>query len=108
MTQTVESPADASLFTRLQPWLPKSIICVREGYGRQYFLSDLFAGITVGIIAMPLAMAFAINSGPGITPERGLYTAIIAGFICACLGGSGVSIAGPTGAFMPILYQIVS
>jgi len=108
MTQTVESSVEPTLLSKLQPWLPKSIVCLREGYGRQYFFSDLFAGITVGIIALPLAMAFAINSGPGITPERGLYTAIIAGFICACLGGSRVSIAGPTGAFMPILYQIVS
>jgi SulP family sulfate permease len=108
MSQIVEESVETSLLSKLQPWLPKSIVCVQEGYGRQYFLNDLFAGITVGIIALPLAMAFAINSGPGLTPERGLYTAIIAGFVCACLSGSRVSIAGPTGAFMPILYQIVS
>ena len=52
-------------------------------------------------------MAFAINSGPGLTPQQGLYTAIVAGFIISLLGGSRVSVAGPTGAFMPILYTIV-
>ena len=98
------SPAASATET----WLPKSIVCVREGYGRQFFFNDLLAGITVGVIALPLAMAFAINSGPGLTPQMGLYTAIIAGFLCAALGGSRVSIAGPTGAFMPILYSIVS
>ena len=92
----------------LEAFTPKSIICLREGYGKAFFLQDLLAGITVGIIALPLAMAFAIGSGPGIRPEQGLYTAIIAGFIIAVLGGSRVSVAGPTGAFMPILYMIVA
>jgi SulP family sulfate permease len=58
-------------------------------------------------VALPLAMAFAINSGPGLTPQMGLYTAIVAGFLVSLLGGSRVQIAGPTGAFMPILYLIV-
>lgn len=89
------------------PFLPKSIVCWREGYGKRYLIADLLAGVTVGIIAIPLAMAFAINSGPGLTPQMGLYTAIVAGFIVSLLGGSRVSIAGPTGAFMPILYLIV-
>lgn len=89
------------------PFLPKSIVCLREGYGRQFLVNDLIAGVTVGIIAIPLAMAFAINSGPGLTPQMGLYTAIIGGFIVSALGGSRVAIAGPTGAFMPILYLIV-
>lgn len=88
------------------PFIPKSIVCLREGYGRQFFFNDLFAGLTVGVIALPLAMAFAIGSG--VAPEKGLYTAIIAGFIIACLGGSRVSVAGPTGAFMPILFAIIA
>src|SRR5262245_31125635 len=90
-----------------QTFTPKSIICLREGYRRPILLHDLLAGLTVGVIALPLAMAFAINSGPGLTPQMGLYTAIIAGFLISLLGGSRVQIAGPTGAFMPILYAIV-
>lgn len=93
---------------RFDSILPKSLVCLKEGYGRQFFWHDLFAGLTVGVIALPLAMAFAINSGPGLRPEQGLYTAIIAGFLVSLLGGSRVSIAGPTGAFMPILYTIVA
>src|SRR4051812_8670060 len=84
---------------------PKLLICLREGYGRTIFLQDLFAGITVGIVAIPLAIAFAIASG--VTPERGLYTAVIAGFIISALGGSRVQIGGPTGAFVVIVYGIV-
>lgn len=96
--------------SKFHAFLPKSIICWREGYTRQTVLSDLFAGLTVGVIALPLAMAFAIGSGPTgtITPQQGLYTAIIAGFVIAVLGGSRVSVAGPTGAFMPILFAIVA
>src|SRR5690349_9843551 len=92
----------------VEAFLPKTVVCIREGYGRSYFWNDLAAGLTVGVIALPLAMAFAINSGQGIKPEQGLYTAIIAGFLISLLGGSRVSIAGPTGAFMPILYAVVS
>jgi SulP family sulfate permease len=87
--------------------LPKSLVCLREGYGHGVLFRDLLAGLTVGVVALPLAMAFAINSGPGLTPQMGLYTAIIAGFLVSALGGSRVAIAGPTGAFMPILYLIV-
>lgn len=77
---------------------------LHEGYGRQQLLKDLLAGITVGIIAIPLAMALAIASG--VAPQYGLYTAIIAGFLIALSGGSRFSISGPTAAFVVILYPI--
>src|SRR5690606_2257559 len=67
--------------------------------------SDVIAGVIVGIVALPLAIAFAIASG--VTPDRGLYTAIIAGFLISALGGSRVQIGGPTGAFVVIVYGIV-
>lgn len=86
-------------------YTPKSIICLQEGYSCDCFLSDLFAGVSVGVIALPLALAFAIGSG--VTPERGLFTAIIAGFLISLLGGSRVQIGGPTGAFVIIVYTIV-
>ena len=76
-----------------------------QSYDRDQFLADLTAGVVVGIVAFPLAIAFAIASG--VTPERGLYTAIIAGFIISALGGSRVQIGGPTGAFIVIVYGIV-
>ena len=69
------------------------------------FVADLGAGVIVGIVALPLAIAFAIASG--VTPDRGLYTAIIAGFLISALGGSRVQIGGPTGAFVVIVYGIV-
>ena len=75
-------------------------------YSRQRFTADLIAGITVGLVALPLAMAFAISSG--VTPEAGIYTAIIGGFLVAALGGSRCQIAGPTGAFVVIVAGIVA
>ncbi len=86
-------------------FIPKSYLYLRKGYTRSTFRKDLLAGITVGIIALPLAMAFAIASGT--TPERGLITAIIAGFIISALGGSRIQIGGPTGAFVVIIYDII-
>ncbi len=74
-------------------------------YSRQDFVSDLIAGVIVGIVALPLAIAFAIASG--VSPERGLITAVVAGFIISAFGGSRVQIGGPTGAFVVIVYAIV-
>jgi SulP family sulfate permease len=85
-------------------FVPK-LITALEGYDRKQFLSDLTAGVIVGIVALPLAVAFAIASG--VTPDRGLWTAIIAGFLISALGGSRVQIGGPTGAFVVIVYGIV-
>jgi SulP family sulfate permease len=90
---------------KFEPWVPKSIVCLGEGYGRRLFWNDLVAGLTVGVIALPLAIAFAIASH--VPPERGLYTAIVAGFLVSLLGGSRVQIAGPTGAFVVIIAGVV-
>ena len=76
-------------------WLPKSVIALKH-YDRHKFFSDLVAGITVGLVALPLAMAFAIASG--VTPQAGIYTAIVAGLAISALGGSTTQIGGPTGA----------
>jgi len=76
-----------------------------KNYNRQQFGKDLMAGLIVGIVALPLAIAFAIASG--VSPEKGLYTAVIAGFIISAMGGSRVQIGGPTGAFIVIVYGIV-
>ena len=86
-------------------FVPKSIVCFREGYTRDALVRDIIAGVVVGIVALPLALAFAIASG--VPPERGLYTAIVAGFLISALGGSRVQIGGPTGAFVVIVYGIV-
>jgi SulP family sulfate permease len=85
-------------------FIPKSFTTLKS-YNRSQFTSDLGAGVIVGIVALPLAIAFAIASG--VTPDRGLYTAIIAGFLISALGGSRVQIGGPTGAFVVIVYGIV-
>lgn len=90
--------------SRPTAFVPKIVTTLR-GYDRQQLLSDLTAGTIVGIVALPLAIAFAIASG--VTPERGLYTAIVAGFVISALGGSRVQIGGPTGAFVVIVYGIV-
>ncbi len=84
---------------------PKLLESFKEGYSLKKFRSDLIAGLTVGIVAVPLASAFAIASG--LTPERGFFTAIIAGFFISMLGGSRYQIGGPTGAFVVVVYGIV-
>jgi SulP family sulfate permease len=83
---------------------PKLIDCLKD-YSKRKFFSDLAAGITVGIVALPLAMAFGIASGA--TPQAGIFTAVIAGFLISALGGSRVQIGGPTGAFIVIVYGII-
>ena len=85
--------------------LPKLVECWREGYSPRLLAADLIAGVTVGLVALPLAMAFAIASG--LPPETGLYCGAIAGFTISALGGSRVQIGGPTGAFVVIVYGIV-
>ncbi|HNO77813.1 MAG TPA: SulP family inorganic anion transporter [Phycisphaerae bacterium] len=100
---------------------PKLILCLREGYGLGHLRRDIISGITVGIIALPLAMAFGIASipdtvaaelqaiNPALTaPALGIFTAIVAGFLISALGGSRFQIGGPTGAFIVIVYQIAS
>lgn len=86
---------------RFQPKLLSTL----KNYSKELFYKDLMAGIIVGIVALPLAIAFGIASG--VTPEKGLFTAIIAGFIISFLGGSKVQIGGPTGAFIVIVYGVV-
>src|ERR1041384_1114605 len=86
-------------------WLPKSVLCLRT-YDRHKFLLDVIAGITVGLVALPLAMAFAIASG--LTPQAGIYCAVVTGFLVSALGGSRVQIAGPTGAFVVVVAGIVT
>ena len=87
-------------------WLPQLILCLRASYTRRDFLSDLIAGLTVGLVALPLAMAFGIASG--VTPQAGIYTAVVAGFLISALGGSRLQIGGPTGAFVVIVAGIVA
>src|SRR4051812_31050524 len=84
--------------------VPKLVTTLRH-YDRRQFFNDVTAGVIVGIVAIPLAIAFAIASG--VTPGRGLWTAIVAGFLISALGGSRVQIGGPTGAFVVIVYGIV-
>ncbi len=86
-------------------YIPKFFVCLQEGYSWLKIRKDLLAGLTVGIVSIPLAMAFAIASG--VSPERGLYTAIVAGFLISFLGGSRVQIGGPTSAFIVIVWNAV-
>src|ERR1051325_9675020 len=86
-------------------WLPKSFAVLKE-YDRHKFLADATAGITVGLVALPLALAFAIASG--VPPQAGLYCAVVAGFLISALGGSTTQIGGPTGAFVVVVAGIVS
>ena len=87
-------------------FVPKLVTVFQEGYSRAAFRADLFAGLTVAIVAMPLSMALAIASGVG--PERGLFTAVVAGALIAIFGGSRHQIGGPTGAFVVVVFNVVA
>jgi len=89
----------------LNAWLPKSVLLLRD-YDRHKFLSDAIAGVTVGLVALPLAMAFAIASG--VSPQAGIYSAIVTGFLISALGGSKTQIGGPTGAFVVVISGIIT
>lgn len=88
-----------------EPFVPKLIVCLKD-YSPHKFASDVLAGLTVGIVALPLAMAFAIASG--VPPQSGIYTAIVAGFVISALGGSRTQIGGPTGAFVVVVSGIIT
>src|SRR5919205_474228 len=85
--------------------MPRSLLCLRK-YGRRGLGFGLIAGLTVGLVALPLAMAFGIASG--VTPQAGIYTAVVAGFLISALGGSRTQIGGPTGAFVVIVAGIIA
>lgn len=87
-------------------FVPKLVTVLREGYGAAAFRADVIAGLTVAIVALPLAMALAIASGA--TPEQGLWTAIVAGFLISAVGGSRFQIGGPTGAFVVVVFNIIA
>ena len=95
----LKRPSFAEMFT------PKLVTFLREGYGFGDFRADAIAGLTVAIVALPLSMAIAIACG--LSPERGLYTAIVGGFLVSALGGSGFQIGGPAGAFIVLVFSIV-
>lgn len=101
---TMPTPATpAPLWREL---LPKLVTCLREGYGLAALRHDALAGLTVAIVALPLAMALAIASGT--TPDKGLVTAVVAGFLISALGGSRVQIGGPTGAFVVVVFDVIA
>src|SRR3954470_5063952 len=105
MKRTVmAAPAAQPTLTEL--FTPKLVTVLREGYGLRDFQADAVAGLTVAIVALPLSMAIAIGSG--VTPERGLYTAIVGGFLVSLLGGSRFQIGGPAAAFIVLIASIVA
>jgi SulP family sulfate permease len=99
-----EAPARVRLFA--SDLEPKLVTTLREGYSARDLGRDALAGLVVGVVALPLAIAFAIASG--VRPEQGIYTAIVAGFLISAFGGSRVQIGGPTGAFIVILASITA
>src|ERR671927_963304 len=96
---TLPEPTFVELFT------PKLVTALREGYSLADLRADAVAGLTVAIVALPLSMAIAIASG--VAPERGLYTAIVAGFLISALGGSRFQIGGPAGAFIVLVAATI-
>src|ERR1700759_5003316 len=95
-------PAPSSMSGK---WTPKLLLSLRA-YTMQAFAADLIAGLTVGLVGLPLAMAFGISSG--VSPQAGIYTAVVAGFLISALGGSRTQIGGPTGAFVVIVAGIIA
>lgn len=89
----------------IKEYTPKLFTLLKDGIGKEQVFKDISSGVIVGIVALPLAIAFAIASG--VSPEKGLVTAVVAGFLISALGGSKVQIGGPTGAFIVIVYGIV-
>ena len=85
---------------------PKLLTTLREGYDVKSFRADAIAGLTVAIVALPLAMALGIASGA--SPDKGLITAVIAGFLISALGGSRVQVGGPTGAFVVVVFNVIA
>ena len=90
----------------IEAWLPASVLALRNNYGFDDFRRDLVSGITVGLVALPLAMAFAISSG--VLPQAGIYCAIVTGFLISALGGSRFQIGGPTGAFVVVVAGVIA
>ena len=90
---------------RWKKYLPKFVLCLKD-YSARIFVADLAEGVTVGLVALPLAMAFAIASG--LTPQAGIYCALVTGFLISLLGGSKMQIGGPTGAFVVVIAGILA
>ena len=97
---------DNSFSVKLSSYFHPKLLEALRGYNRERLNTDIQSGITVGVLAIPLAIAFAIASG--VKPEAGIFTAIIAGFIISAVGGSRVQIGGPTGAFIVVVYGIIA
>src|SRR5258707_12841178 len=105
MPVTLGSSLPGSRHMTQSRWTPALVRALR-GYSWPFFGHDLAAGVTVGLVALPLAMAFAIASG--LKPEQGIYCAIVTGFLISALGGSKYQIGGPTGAFAGVIAGIVA
>jgi MFS superfamily sulfate permease-like transporter len=90
----------------MKTYTPKLVTVLREGYSFSTFRADAIAGVTVAIVALPLAMALGIASGA--SPDKGLITAVIAGFLISALGGSRMQVGGPTGAFVVVIFNVIA
>jgi SulP family sulfate permease len=101
----IETESDQVMSVVPDAWLPKSVLLLRD-YNSEKFVHDVIAGVTVGLVALPLAMAFAIASG--VPPQAGIYCAIVTGFLISALGGSKTQIGGPTGAFVVVVLGIIT
>src|SRR5690606_7356532 len=105
-TERQEKVATGGKVPSSQLFIPKLVTVLREGYGFAEFRADFIAGLTVAIVALPLSMALAIASGA--TPDKGLMTAVVAGFLISAFGGSRFQIGGPTGAFVVVVFNVIA